>query len=497
VPPAIGEQGERGRLQHADRALDPVAAAMAPGAPGAVDQLVGLDAHRVLELERLDRRVERVAHPDVHPRRPGPAGIGALAAADRLVVRPVGAADDHVVHRPLALRGEAVHELRQRGEHGVRHALARLHVARDDGRRPAGVDERALLHADVERRERARVGRHVGRQQHAQREQAGRAGDRDRAVHVPGDRPGGAVEVDRERVAVERDGHADRDVVVRHAVALDLALRGRAAVRKPAQRLARAPLGVGDHLGEDGGDRVPAAPLDELRQALLGQPVRRDLRAQVAAADVRRAHVGEDQVEHVGHVRPAAHEPHGRDHEALLEELVRAGGHRARAHAADVGVVRAGHGVAEHVAAGGHRRDERDVGQVGAAGERVVDGEDVARLGVAGDHGRDRLGHGPEMDRDVLGLRDHLPVGVEQGGRAVAPLLDVGGVGAADQHGAHLLGDPRQGAGEDRQGDGIDQEELRESSGPRSDRGARHPCRARTSTSVPAPSTRPRQPGRT
>ena len=40
------------------------------------------------------------------------------------------------------------------------------------------------------------------------------------------------------------------------------------------------------------------------------------------------------------------------------------------------------------------------------------------------------------------------PVGVEQRGRAVAALLDVGGVGAADQHRAHLLGDARERARE-------------------------------------------------
>ena len=77
-------------------------------------------------------------------------------------------------------------------------------------------------------------------------------------------------------------------------------------------------------------------------------------------------------------------------------------------------------------------------------------------LGLALDHRGDRLGHRAEVDGDVLGLGDHRALGVEQRGRAVAALLDVGGVGAADQHRARLLGDARQRAGEDREGDGIE-----------------------------------------
>ena len=201
-----------------------------PAPPESYDQLVALDAHRVLQLERLDRRVERVAHADVHAGRPGPVGAGALAAADRLVVGPVAAADDQVVHRPLALRGEPVDELGEREQHGVGDALAGLHVAGHDRRRALRAQQRALRHADVERREGAGVGRHVGREQDAQREQAGGARDRDRAVDVAGDGVGRAVEVDHQLVAGDLHAHADRDVGVLDAVALDLALRRRRAV---------------------------------------------------------------------------------------------------------------------------------------------------------------------------------------------------------------------------------------------------------------------------
>src|SRR5215208_1981705 len=99
----------------------------------------------------------------------------------------------------------------------------------------------------------------------------------------------------------------------------------------------------------------------------------------------------------------------------------------------------------------GDRGDERYVRQVGPAGVGVVYGEDVARLGLAVHYGRDGLWHRAEVDRDVLGLGDHAALRVEERRRAVASLLDIRGVGAPDQDGTHLLGDPRQGAGENRE----------------------------------------------
>ena len=54
------------------------------GAPRSSD-----DAQRELELERLDRRVERVAHRDVDAARAVGVGARALAAAERLVVGEV------------------------------------------------------------------------------------------------------------------------------------------------------------------------------------------------------------------------------------------------------------------------------------------------------------------------------------------------------------------------------------------------------------------------
>src|SRR3954468_13385570 len=100
-------------------------------------------------------------------------------------------------------------------------------------------------------------------------------------------------------------------------------------------------------------------------------------------------------------------------------------------------------------------------------------------LSPAGAHGGDGGGHGPEVHRDVLGLHDHLAGRVEEGGGAVTALLDVGAVGRAHEHGAHLLARGAQGAGGDLQGDGVDGHD------------------ARSSTSVPVSSVLPLQPSGT
>ena len=84
-----------------------------------------------------------------------------------------------------------------------------------------------------------------------------------------------------------------------------------------------------------------------------------------------------------------------------------------------------------------------------AAGERVVDDEHVTGRRGALAHGGDRLRHGPEMYRDVLGLGDHPTVVGKERRRAVAALLDVRGEGGADEDRAHLLRDRSQRASED------------------------------------------------
>ncbi len=142
-------------------------------------------------------------------------------------------------------------------------------------------------------------------------------------------------------------------------------------------------------------------------------------------------------------------------------------------------MVRAARGEAQQLLGQEDRRDDGDVGQVGAAGEGVVEDPGHARGVLVLEHRRNGGGHRAEVHGDVLGLHDHLPVGVEQGGRGVAALLDVGGVRGVDQHHAHLLARRAQGAGDDLQFDRVKHQ------------------RSRRRWIVPCASTSPDQPGGT
>src|SRR5207249_1554948 len=82
VAPPLGQERElhlRERLELPD---DPVAAAESAALAGAAPDRVLPHPERELELERLDRRVQGVAHRDVDGRRPVRVGARALTACN-------------------------------------------------------------------------------------------------------------------------------------------------------------------------------------------------------------------------------------------------------------------------------------------------------------------------------------------------------------------------------------------------------------------------------
>ena len=162
-------------------------------------------------------------------------------------------------------------------------------------------------------------------------------------------------EVHGHGVAFHGDGGPDGDVLVGDAVALHEVLGRVLAVGEFADGLAGPLLGVGDDLLEGGEDGFLAAAVHQLADALLGDVVGGDLGPQVPAPDVRGADVGQQEVQHVLDVLPAAHQAHGRDDDALLEDLARVGGHGAGTHPAHVGVVGPRDGVADDLTLRGRR----------------------------------------------------------------------------------------------------------------------------------------------
>ena len=208
VAPALGEQGELHGRQRLELPDDAVPAVVAPRAARAAGDRVARDPQRELELERLHRGVERVRHRDVHRARAVGVRAGALPAAERLVVGEALAAQREVVHRPLA---ECPSE---GGEDEVGDPRGGLDVARHHGGRRAGVEQRSLRRADLDRPVGAGGRRDVGIRQDADREVGRRARDGERAVEVALVLERRAREVQDELLAADRRPQLEVEVAL-------------------------------------------------------------------------------------------------------------------------------------------------------------------------------------------------------------------------------------------------------------------------------------------
>src|SRR5450755_1018766 len=95
VPTAFGDQRVVKRRERLELADHTISALVPPPPTGAAPERVLHRAQWELELERLDRGVERVAHRDVHAARAVRVRARALSAADRLVVGDLDVAAHH------------------------------------------------------------------------------------------------------------------------------------------------------------------------------------------------------------------------------------------------------------------------------------------------------------------------------------------------------------------------------------------------------------------
>jgi hypothetical protein len=208
---------------------------------------------------------------------------------------------------------------------------------------------------------------------------------------------------------------------------------------------AGAALGVVDE-GRASGVVAVDTPLgDEFADPTQAESVCGDLSHQVAAGLVGRAHVHEQQREQIRAQLPTLDELDRGNPHTFLEDLGGVGGHRSRGQPADVDVV--GH-VRHHggeFGTGEYRGDEAGVGQVRTAEVRIVGDQDIARgQGVGTDLGErvpDQRRHQPEVQRNVLCLRDQLASGAVDPGGAVATVLDVRRVGGTDEGRTDLFSD--------------------------------------------------------
>src|SRR4051794_18656117 len=98
VAAALGHEAPAAVGQHAVDAHHAVAAGIAAGPARPRPHRIALDPKRILALERLDRRVQRIRHRDVNGAGPGAGRPAALAAAQRFVVGEPRRPERDVVH---------------------------------------------------------------------------------------------------------------------------------------------------------------------------------------------------------------------------------------------------------------------------------------------------------------------------------------------------------------------------------------------------------------
>ena len=173
-------------------------------------------------------------------------------------------------------------------------------------------------------------------------------------------------------------------------------------------------------------DRVGAEAVEQLQHAALAEPAAGQHRADVAPEDVGEARVAQEDAERLVVQHALAVDAHGRDDDALVEDLGGVGRDAARPHAADVPEVAPRLREGDELAAVEHRRGEHHVRRVGDAAARAV--AVVVPVEVAGAHRGGRV-----LLEDDLGevaeerhhrAAHHAPARIEDAGEVVVLLAD-------------------------------------------------------------------------
>ena len=423
------------------------------------DRVGGLEDLQRRDGGRGDRRVA-VVQPVAVGRAPVPAAVEAEHDPRSPVLAPTR--DRQRVDRAVGvgdgpLRGGAG---RGREDH-VDHPEDRLGVAADRGGE-LGREQRALRHAQLDRTHDAGVGGQL-REEVLDGHVGGRDGRRQRYVDRSRAARRGALEVEHHRVAadLERDAYRQRPVV--DAVVVEEVLGRPAPVGKRRELGAHHGLRTCAERGERRADRRPAVLVEELVHAPHAELERRDLAGEVPFGGTRQARVSKKDVDDVRVRLPRACQPHGRQHEGLLEHVGGAGVVVSRYRAAEIVPVTDRGQPAEELPAVEVRAHEAHVGQVRAADVRVVEDEHVAvgQIPVGGHLVDDRAhgeGHDADEDRQAVPALDEgvSRVAVVEAVARVVGLGDDGVEGRSEERGVHLVGDLFHAAGEDGQRDGVD-----------------------------------------
>ena len=439
---------------------------------GIWDEAVALHQQRIFHLDRLDRQVRRVGDVHLHAVLAVLREAAAEAAAQRLEIDVVAVvarivAEEH--GRGVRAIGGTDRRLgdggRQRADDDIDDALRGV-GARGDRGRERRVDQRSQRRLDLDDIHEPLIVGHVGVEQRLERVEHAGLGCRHGAIDVALHLRSGAGEVEQYApIAARRrndDPDLDRDVGRAHPVVVHHVGEAIFPWRDAGDRVAQAIFRAANDLVERGDDQRYAARLDHLVHAPHAQAAGRDLGEVIAAPLVGNPRIEQQEVEHVLDQLALAEQPYDGDAQTLLIDLRHAAGHAARRHAADVGMVGDVAHEADELAVREHRHRKVDVGQMRSAGdERIVGDENVALVDVGerylGKQSVHQPHHRAEMDGErVLGLHDQPALRIDDRGRVIVPLLDVGRIGALHQRDVGLVGDGAQAVRQDFERDRVD-----------------------------------------
>ena len=465
--PVAGERHGRAARQQLDVLADPAAAPEPARSRRVGNEFEAPDADRGLGLVHFHRNVGRVED-RAEPFRAVLARAAAVAAVDDIVEDEGAVPAARAIVRPAHHRVAPVREARHRGlrahlREGAAHHLE--HPDLVDGAAAARggvlrVEERSGARPDLDRPVHPFVLGEVWIGEHLDRES--RVGARvvdvgvDARFHlVAAPRP-----VEDDRVSVHGDLHMEAKGLAGARVVVHEVLVRPGPVRKAGDELAHPGLRAVENGVDAGLHEVETVPGEEPRVALRRDRVGVSLGEEIAPHDVREADVAEDESQDVLPELAAPGDAHGEDAKPLLERLAHLHDLRPRHRSPHVDVVGDVDREPDEPLAREEGRGHEAVRVVSRTHEGIVEEDAVAGLevlrGEVVEYVPRHVGHGAEMPRREIALRDEPPPGVEEPGGEVVPFAHRSRVGGVAEGGSHVVGDGDEPVPEDAQGDGID-----------------------------------------
>ena len=219
------------------------------------------------------------------------------------------------------------------------------------------------------------------------------------------------------------DAGRDRDIAKPVAGVFEHRAAPIAAVGNIGDKPPHLSLGQIEQFGHTGLDRGLAVLVQQIQQIALTNGDGGQLRPHIPDLQTPRAHIGQQQIDHVAALLAPVADFEGRNPQALGIDLGRVRVIAGRDRAADIGHMALADRPEDQLVAIKDRLVHAAVNDVRAVPGRVVVVEHIAGVDLAGKvvghraHGRHQR---TEVDGDILTLQNHLGLAVEQGVGIVA-----------------------------------------------------------------------------